>query len=174
MRNRLSIAVVDTPLGEIGLAGGEHGLVAVSFGRRPLRELISALESRNGDRGAGKLNPALVLDQACSELAEYVCNAREKFDVPLDISGGTEFQRAVWRKLRRLSWGKTTTYADLAAAIGQPGAARAVGNAVGSNPLPIFVPCHRVLAAGGRLGGFSGGLGNKRKLLAIESIPYKA
>jgi methylated-DNA-[protein]-cysteine S-methyltransferase len=87
---------------------------------------------------------------------------------PLAFAEGTAFQKSVWRALRRLRPGETATYGQIAAALGRPGSARAVGSACGRNPLPLFVPCHRVTGAGGSLGGFSGGLAWKRLLLALE------
>jgi O-6-methylguanine DNA methyltransferase len=87
---------------------------------------------------------------------------------PLDVSAGTAFQQRVWLALCAIPAGQTRTYGQVAAAVGRPGAARAVGQACGANPIPLLVPCHRVLAAGGRLGGFSAGLKWKRKLLASE------
>jgi len=87
---------------------------------------------------------------------------------PLDLSGGTAFQRQVWNQLRKLRSGETSSYGELARRIGKPGAARAVGGACGANPVPVLVPCHRVLASDGGLGGFSGGLKWKRLLLARE------
>jgi O-6-methylguanine DNA methyltransferase len=89
---------------------------------------------------------------------------------PLDLSAGTDFQRQVWRTLRKIGWGRTRSYAQVAQAIGKPKAVRAVGGACGANPIPVLVPCHRVLAADQRLGGFSGGLAWKRTLLAREGI----
>jgi O-6-methylguanine DNA methyltransferase len=88
---------------------------------------------------------------------------------PLDTAG-TEFQRAVWRELRKISFGKTKSYGQIAEAIGKPKAVRAVGGACGANPIPVLVPCHRVLAAHGKIGGFGGGLDWKRKLLAREGV----
>src|SRR5438552_2117677 len=89
---------------------------------------------------------------------------------PVDLSGGTDFQRRVWQTLRKIACGRTWSYARVAQAIGKPKAVRAVGGACGANPIPVFVPCHRVVAANQRLGGFSGGLGWKRTLLAREGI----
>jgi O-6-methylguanine DNA methyltransferase len=89
---------------------------------------------------------------------------------PLDLTGGTEFQQAVWRELRKISFGRTKSYGEIAQAIGKARAVRAVGGACGANPIPVLVPCHRVLAAQGKLGGFGGGLDWKRKLLACEGI----
>jgi O-6-methylguanine DNA methyltransferase len=87
---------------------------------------------------------------------------------PLDLSTGTDFQRGVWRTLRKIAWGQTRSYAQVAQAIGKPKAVRAVGGACGANPIPVLVPCHRVLAADHKLGGFSGGLAWKRRLLGCE------
>ena len=89
---------------------------------------------------------------------------------PLDLSGGTEFQQAVWRELRKISPGETRSYGEIAQAIGKPKAVRAVGGACGANPVPVLVPCHRVLAAHGKIGGFGGGLDWKRRLLAREGV----
>ena len=91
---------------------------------------------------------------------------------PLDLSGHTEFRRKVWAEMQRIPLGRTISYAELARRIGQANATRAVGGACGANPIPLIIPCHRVLAAGQGLGGFSGGLEWKRKLLAIEKIEY--
>lgn len=89
---------------------------------------------------------------------------------PIDLSAGTEFQQKVWRALLEIPPGQVKSYAEIATAVGKPNGARAVGMACGANPVPVFVPCHRVLAAGGGLGGFSGGLDWKRRLLGIEGI----
>ncbi len=89
---------------------------------------------------------------------------------PLDWSGKTEFQKSVWRALRKIRRGQTRSYGEIARAIGSPGAVRAVGGACGANPIPVLVPCHRVLAANGKIGGFSGGFKRKRELLAREGV----
>lgn len=105
-------------------------------------------------------------------LKRYFAGIHETFDdVPLDLGAGTPFQQAVWEELRRIPWGASVNYGAVARAVGRGGmAARAVGQAVGANPVPLVVPCHRVLAAHGRLGGFSCGLHWKRELLRIEGI----
>jgi methylated-DNA-[protein]-cysteine S-methyltransferase len=172
MHNQIAVAYVDSPLGELGLAAGEHGMIAISMGKG-LEHVLPRVLKRRHDNGRGKCTPGKVLEQACSEVAEYMLGGRDKFDTPIDLSTGTEFQRSVWRRLQRIRFGSSTTYAELAEAIGHPESSRAVGNAVGANPLPIVIPCHRVLATGGKLGGFSGGLNRKRKLLAIEGIGWK-
>ena len=92
---------------------------------------------------------------------------------PLDLSGGTTFQRKVWNALRKIARGQTKSYGEIARAIGKPKAVRAVGGACGANPIPVLVPCHRVLAANKKLGGFSGGLNWKRKLLAREGVSFQ-
>lgn len=107
------------------------------------------------------------LGRVAEALEAYFEGRTRRFDLPLDLRG-TPFQLAVWRELLRLPYGATTTYGAIARAVGRPGAARAVGQAVGANPVAVVVPCHRVLAAGGGLGGYAGGLGLKRRLLALE------
>jgi O-6-methylguanine DNA methyltransferase len=103
-------------------------------------------------------------------LNEILAGREPRVLPPLDLSSGTEFQRRVWNALRRIASGRTRSYAEVATEIGRPRATRAVGGACGANPIPVLVPCHRVLAANRALGGFSGGLGWKRKLLAREGV----
>jgi O-6-methylguanine DNA methyltransferase len=110
------------------------------------------------------------LRAAVRQLREYFEGARREFDLPLDLRG-TSFQLQVWRALTRIPHGETRTYAQIASQIGRPKATRAVGSANGRNPLPIIVPCHRVISTGGGLGGYSAGLDFKRRLLALESCP---
>ncbi len=106
-------------------------------------------------------------------LERYFSGEREEFEaVPLDLAGHTPFRRAVWKAARRVGWGSTVTYGTLCAAMGRDlRSARAVGQALGANPIPIIIPCHRILAAEGKLGGFSGGLPWKRALLELEGPP---
>ena len=92
---------------------------------------------------------------------------------PLDLSGKTEFQKSVWNALRKIPRGKTKSYGEIARAIGRPKAVRAVGGACGANPIPVLVPCHRVLAANKKIGGFSGGLNWKRDLLTREGVKFQ-
>jgi len=103
-------------------------------------------------------------------LEEILSGRAAKILPPLDLTGGTIFQQAVWRELRKISFGQTKSYGQIAQAIGKARAVRAVGGACGANPIPVLVPCHRVLAANKKLGGFSGGLNWKRKLLACEGV----
>ena len=102
------------------------------------------------------------------ELDEYLAGRRTKFDFPVALHG-SPFQQLVWDALRRIPYGQTVTYGELATSIRKPGAARAVGSANGRNPIPLVVPCHRVIAAGGKLGGYGGGLLLKRHLLDMEA-----
>jgi methylated-DNA-[protein]-cysteine S-methyltransferase len=109
------------------------------------------------------------LAEAGRQLEEYFAGKRREFDLALCLEG-TEFQRRVWWALRSVRYGETTTYAQLARAIGRPGAARAVGSALARNPLPLVLPCHRVVGAGGDLRGFTGGIARKRYLLEAEAV----
>jgi methylated-DNA-[protein]-cysteine S-methyltransferase len=106
------------------------------------------------------------------QLEEYFAGYRQNFDLPLD-PGGTDFQRRVWRALLDIPYGKAVSYKELARRVDRPKGFQAVGQANGKNPLPILIPCHRVIAADGTLGGYSGGLDRKRFLLDLEGIPYK-
>jgi methylated-DNA-[protein]-cysteine S-methyltransferase len=108
-----------------------------------------------------------VLAAARAQLAEYFDGRRAGFDLPLALHG-TSFQRAVWQALLSVPFGATSTYGAIAAAIGRPSAVRAVGAAIGANPIGIIVPCHRIIGRGGRLTGYAGGLDRKAKLLALE------
>jgi len=108
-----------------------------------------------------------VLDDAAEQLAEYFAGKRRSFDVPLS-SSGTAFQRSVWQELKQLPFGSAVSYADIGRATGRPTAGRAVGGAVGANPIPIIVPCHRVLASNQRITGYSGGEGIPTKVWLLE------
>ncbi|MEE8134780.1 MAG: methylated-DNA--[protein]-cysteine S-methyltransferase [Gemmatimonadales bacterium] len=106
--------------------------------------------------------------QVALEITEYFDGRRRTFDFPIDLHG-SPFETEVWTALQNIPYGSTVTYGELAAGLGRPGAARAVGSANGRNPIPIVVPCHRVIAAGGKLGGYGGGLTLKRQLLDLEA-----
>jgi methylated-DNA-[protein]-cysteine S-methyltransferase len=115
-----------------------------------------------------------VLDRAGKQLTEYFAGKRKSFDLEVELDG-TAFQKAVWGEIEKIGFGEKVTYAEIARAIGKPLASRAVGGAVGSNPVALIVPCHRVLGASGKITGYSGGDGlpTKRKLLALENIASK-
>jgi methylated-DNA-[protein]-cysteine S-methyltransferase len=111
-----------------------------------------------------------LLDETTRQLQVYWAGELKGFDLPLDMSWATPFQQAVWRQLMTIPYGHTHTYTDVARAMGKPLAVRAVGTAIGRNPLSVIVPCHRVLGSNGQLGGYSGGLERKRALLQLEEV----
>lgn len=154
---------VPTRAGSFVATYSPRGLVALAFpgrSRQPADRQVLSPEIRRWHELTSRAVRNLLNGRAPGRLP------------PLDLDGGTGFQRAVWTMLRRIPVGKTRTYGELARALRRPGAARAVGSACGANPIPLLIPCHRVLAAGGKLGGFSGGLEWKCRLLAIEgSVP---
>jgi len=136
------------------LVAGNTGLRAIVFG-----------EPESEDRGDGDAHP--VLREAINQLNAYFAGSLREFDLPLEMIG-TDFQMRVWRGLCEIPYGETRSYRDLAIALGKPTAVRAVGAANGANPLPIVVPCHRVIGASGSLVGYGGGLALKKRLLALE------
>lgn len=163
-------ATFDSPVGRLVAITTGHGLARIAY------ELENGGLDAILDDVAARLTPALVdapprLDAVRRELDEYFAGRREAFTVPLDwaLTGGG-FRRRVLRACAALPFGTTTSYRDIAGAAGSPKAFRAAGNALGSNPIPIVVPCHRVLASGGGLGGYTGGLDRKRLLLAVEGV----
>lgn len=151
--------VVEAPIGPLLVAGDDTGVTAV---------LLPNTGAAAMGTSPGRLPASL--RTAARQLDEYFAGKRRTFSVPLAPSG-TPFQLAVWKALAEIPYGETITYGELAANVGRPRAFRAAGQANGANPLPIFYPCHRVVAAGGRLGGYGGGLGVKRQLLALERSP---
>lgn len=164
---------IDSPWGPLDLVATEGALQAVLFaGSGDLaRELALAGQAARG--AAQRAQDAAVLDAGQRQLAEYAAGQRTGFDLPL-LARGSDFQRRVWQALSaRVAFGSSVSYGGLAALAGRPRAVRAVGNAVGANPWVIVVPCHRVLAGGGRLGGFSSGLERKRALLRHERIGWR-
>jgi len=143
---------VESPIDGLLLHGEGDTLVAIDFGAEPVQDETSD-----------------VLEDAAAQLQEYFAGERREFDLPL-AARGTEFQRRVWAALGAIPYGQTMSYGQVAARLGLvPGASRAVGSANGSNPIPIVVPCHRVIGANGTLTGFGGGIDRKRTLLALES-----
>ena len=149
-----------SPMGLLLLAASERGLAGVYFEEH---------RHFKGMDGWRRDDTCPVLQQTRMQLDGYFSGARREFDVPLDMPGGTVFQQAVWQALRRIPFGSTASYAELAKCIGNPGAVRAVGAANGRNPISIIVPCHRVIASSGALTGYAGGLENKKTLLALEA-----
>ncbi|MGM9566259.1 methylated-DNA--[protein]-cysteine S-methyltransferase [Evtepia sp.] len=147
-------AVIYTPMGPLTLFAQENRLTALVF----------------GDFGSYDYLP--LFGETQRQLEEYFAGSRQNFDLPLDPSG-TDFQRRVWRALMDIPYGTAISYRELARRADCPRGYQAVGQANGRNPLPIFIPCHRVIGADGTLGGYSGGLDRKRFLLDLEGVPYR-
>ena len=162
---RLSTGVVETPLGQIRAAVTESGIVRIALPRSSGSGFAGWLRSVWADAERAPWLP--LLDKLAQELTEYFAGKRREFSLAVEPRG-TDFQRAVWREIAAIPYGATRTYAEIARAAGRPAAVRAAGTATGANPIPILIPCHRVIAAHGKLGGFSGGLDAKRRLLALE------
>lgn len=165
----VAYAVVDSPAGRLVAARTPAGLVRLAY--EDHNGGVEAIVQRLADR----LSPRVVeaparLDDARRELDEYFAGRRRGFDLPLDWSLTTPFARRVLQATAAVPFGETSTYARIAAAAGSPRGARPAGNALGSNPIPIVVPCHRVMASGGGLGGYTGGLSRKQLLLGIEGV----
>jgi len=144
---------IDSPVGPLVLAVSARGLVALEFGGRNILE--------------GWVESAEKTAPYARQLEEYFAGRRRRFDLPLDLRG-TDFQKRCWQELLKIPYGETRSYADIARAIGNPAAVRAVGLANGKNPIAIVVPCHRVIGSDGSLTGYGGGLETKRKLLQLE------
>ncbi|CAM5262740.1 methylated-DNA--[protein]-cysteine S-methyltransferase [Streptomyces fumanus] len=169
---RVGWTVVATGIGPLLLAATRDGLVNVVFhASGPVRDrALERLASRLGTEPVEAPGSPL-LAEAIRQVDAYFAGERRDFDLPLDWSLISGFNRAVLRKLAaEVPYGSVVGYGDLAGRAGQPGAAQAVGVAMGANPLPVVVPCHRVVESDGGIGGFGGGLETKRKLLALEGV----
>lgn len=153
-----------TPLGRMRLAASEHGLAGAWFDDQKHRPA-----ELDGAWPHDSHHP--LLREATEQLQAYFARALQCFDLPLDLRRGTAFQQAVWQQLALIAHGQRCTYGDLATRLGRPLAVRAIGAAVGRNPLSIILPCHRVVGHDGRLTGYAGGLHRKSALLDLESLP---
>jgi methylated-DNA-[protein]-cysteine S-methyltransferase len=142
------VFVIDSPIGPLGVSVEGDTVVGVRFGARPAPAAPHA---------------------AAVQLAAYFAGELTDFTVPVRMPGGSEFERAVWAEIAKIPYGEMITYGAIATALGDPGAARAVGTACNHNPVPVIVPCHRVVGAGGKMVGFGGGLDRKRRLLELEA-----
>lgn len=168
---RVVWAVVTSDIGPLLLAATDEGLVSVVF------HATEEIRDKALDRLGSRLGAELVEDAESPLLAEpvrqlsaYFAGERHDFELPLDWSLISGFNRQVLRELTTVPYGAVVGYGDLARRVGQPGAAQAVGMAMGANPLPVVVPCHRVVESDGGIGGFGGGVETKRQLLALEGV----
>jgi methylated-DNA-[protein]-cysteine S-methyltransferase len=162
----IAYRTVETPVGELLLAATTEGLVRIAYASEDLDSVLQIL--------ATKISPRILqaprrLDAAARQLDDYFAGRRTTFQLPLDLRLSTGFRRSVLEHLRGIAYGTTASYATVAAATGHPTAVRAVGSACATNPLPVVVPCHRVLRSDGSLGGYLGGLAVKRTLLELEA-----
>jgi methylated-DNA-[protein]-cysteine S-methyltransferase len=159
----MNYSLLETPIGTLLIAGDEQAVRRIDFPKdgKPGTPQPEWTESARGPVG-----------QAMKQLREYFAGKRADFDLPL-APEGTEFQRTVWRNLQDIPYGETISYGELAKRVGNPKASRAVGAANGQNPIPIVIPCHRVIGANGKLTGFGGGLPTKEALLALETKQLK-
>jgi methylated-DNA-[protein]-cysteine S-methyltransferase len=164
----VAYAHTGSPVGELLLANSDRGLLTIYYLDRDDEDAVL-------ERIAKRVSPRVLeaparLDETRRQLDDYFEGRRRDFDLPLDWALVGDFGRRVLGRTAAIPFGKVSTYGEVAREIGSPGAARATGNALGANPIPIVVPCHRVLAAGGGLGGYTGGTQRKEKLLRIEGV----
>ncbi len=158
--------IVDSPLGELLLAATPDGLVRVAYASEGHDRVLAQLATTVSPR---VLRAPARLDVAARELDEYFSGRRTAFDLATDLRLATGFRRTVLAQLRLVPYGRTVSYAGLAAAAGSPRAVRATGTACATNPLPIVVPCHRVVRSDGSIGGYVGGMDAKQALLRLEA-----
>lgn len=165
----VAYATLDSPLGTLLLATTPAGLACVAYlDDAPGHDQEAVLARLAGRHSPRILRAPRLLDEPRRELDQYFAGSRRSFDLRLDLGPMTAFARRVLAAAAAIPYGQVATYLEVARSAGSPRGARAAGNALGSNPLPIVLPCHRVLHAGGGLGGYTGGLDRKRTLLAIE------
>jgi methylated-DNA-[protein]-cysteine S-methyltransferase len=162
----VAYATVDSPLGPLVVAATPRGLVRVAYTEAvPEDDVLEDLAARVSPR---VLEAPARVDEPRRELDEYFAGRRKEFDLPIDWSTLRGFTRKVLRETARIDFGELRSYAEVASAAGSPRAVRAAGNALGANPMPVVVPCHRVVRTGGALGGYTGGLERKEFLLRLE------
>jgi AraC family transcriptional regulator of adaptative response/methylated-DNA-[protein]-cysteine methyltransferase len=161
----VALQTIETPVGRMLAGATDDAIVLCDFAERPM--IGAQLASVRRRIGPTREGSAPLLDRLASQLAEYFAGTRDKFELPLDVPGSA-FQERVWAELRRIPYGETISYRQLAERVDAGAAYRAVGRANGSNRVAVIIPCHRVIAAGGGLGGYGGGLEAKRRLLDLE------
>jgi O-6-methylguanine DNA methyltransferase len=161
----VTLRTIETPIGPMLAGATDRAIVLCDFAGRPMiGAQLAAVRRRIGPTLEGS---SPLLDRLESQLEEFFSGTRREFDLPIDMPGSA-FQERVWAELRRIPYGETISYRQLAERVGAGSAYRAVGRANGSNRVAVMVPCHRVIAAGGGLGGYGGGLAAKRRLLELE------
>lgn len=162
----VTLREIDTPIGPMTLGATDDALVLADFSeRRMMPAQLATTRRRIGPTTNGS---SPLIDRAARQLHEYLAGERVAFDLPIQLPG-SPFQERVWGELLRIPHGETISYGEMARRVGMPAASRAVGRANGSNRIAVIVPCHRVIAAGGSLGGYGGGLPAKRFLLELEA-----
>ncbi len=167
----VSRAEIGSPVGPLALYGTNEGLMAVVFPRHSRVAVEAWLQRVIGETRI--VDDAEVLEDAIGQLGEYFAGARRQFDLALDVRG-TAFQCRVWEAVAAVPFGQTRSYADVARTVGNAKAVRAVGAANGANPLPIVVPCHRIIGSHGGLHGYGGGLDVKARLLELEGVTLRS
>lgn len=169
-RGLLDVAyrTVDSPIGPLLVAATPEGLVRIAFDCEGHDAVLAALAERVSPR---ILRAPDRLDAAARQLGEYFAGARRTFDLPLDLRLASPFRRTVVSRLQSIAYGTTASYAAVAAAVGNPAAVRAVGSACATNPVPVVLPCHRVVRSDGSIGQYGGGTAAKQALLALERSP---
>ena len=168
MPGMINHATIRTALGDMTFVEKDGAIVALNIDSHNVgADIIRPGRAQHAPIKYAADNP--VLNAAIAQMNEYLSGRRREFDLPL-APAGTEFQKSIWAALRQIPYGETIDYATLARNAGRPRAVRAAGNANGKNPIPIIIPCHRVIAADGTIGGFSLGVELKKKLLEIETV----
>ena len=156
---------MDSPIGPLMIASTDRGVCEICFGQN---ETESQFLHHLRTRGFRPIHNQTAISNVAAQLAEYFRGERDHFEVPFDVSGTTPFTQAVLKATAEVPFGHLTSYRGIAERIGQPSATRAVGNALGRNPIPVLIPCHRIVRSDSSLGGYTGGLQIKEKLLALE------
>ncbi len=166
-QTHLQKKIIETPLGEMLLAASAQGLAGAWFVKNQKHMPDAALMDSWAIASKGDASQT-ILDKASQQLTQYFFNGLKIFDLPFDLSSGTEFQQYVWAELSKVALWRTHTYGAICNAINKPKAARAVGAAVGKNPISIIIPCHRIIGSTGAITGYAGGLDRKVALLTLE------
>jgi methylated-DNA-[protein]-cysteine S-methyltransferase len=170
MSGELKYTISNTGMGWVGILGSSRGLVSTTLPFPSAREARQQL----GDRVKGAIRSDDSFADLLKRLRSYFAGQRVSFPHKLDPSPASAFQRRVWEITRLIPYGETRSYSWVAEQLGKDGAVRAVGRALGKNPLPVIIPCHRVVEKSGRLGGYSGGVERKKELLRLEASKAKA